>query len=76
MTVLEMTRLERGWSQEKLGEESGLSNFTISRIETGKSKPSKMSLMRLGEALDVPLDQRLKLGADYGATPGTPEWLS
>jgi UDP-N-acetylglucosamine 1-carboxyvinyltransferase len=76
MIVLEMARLAKGWSQERLAQESGLSVQTVVRIEGGKLRGSNMSLMRLGEALDVPLDSRMKLGDVFVEAAGAQEFLS
>jgi transcriptional regulator with XRE-family HTH domain len=53
-------RLERGWSQTRLGYESGLSPTTISRLETGKNPPEDRTLRDLARAFDV--DERTLLG--------------
>ena len=40
---LRALRRERGWSQEDLARELGVSFASISRWENGKAKPSKMA---------------------------------
>lgn len=46
-------RKQRGWSQEKLEELSGLDRTYISDIERGVRNPSVKSLERLAKALKV-----------------------
>ncbi len=48
-------RESKAWTQEELAERSGLSYRTIQRLEAG-SEPSAMSLKRLAETFDVPVD--------------------
>jgi transcriptional regulator with XRE-family HTH domain len=46
-------RLDRGWSQERLAELSGLSGGQVQRIETGKRSLSQRSLHMLAKAFGV-----------------------
>ncbi|GHV02693.1 hypothetical protein FACS189485_03870 [Spirochaetia bacterium] len=46
-------RNRRGWSQEKLAEEAGISVNFLSGIETGKQWPYPETLMNLSKALDI-----------------------
>ncbi len=46
-------RLSKGWSQEKLGEYSGLDRTYISDIERGVRNPSLKSLEMLSKALKI-----------------------
>ena len=46
-------RRRKGWSQEDLKENSGLSLRTVQRIEKGETRPAGESLRRISEALDV-----------------------
>lgn len=48
-------REEKGWSQEKLAEESGVSQGTIGFIETGTTKNSKY-LPQIAKSLDVTVE--------------------
>ena len=50
-------RKEKGLSQEKLSEVSGVSRVTIARFETGVSSPKLQTLKRLADALKVPIDE-------------------
>jgi transcriptional regulator with XRE-family HTH domain len=49
-------RGERGLSQEELAESSGLSQFSLNQIETGKAEPLWGTLRALALALEIPLD--------------------
>ncbi len=48
-------RRAKGWSQEELAQQSGLSLRTVQRIENGESKPRLHSLRVLAETLALPL---------------------
>jgi len=49
-------RLERGLTQERLSEMSGLTPAHFSHIETGNTKVSLPSLLKIAQSLDVTLD--------------------
>ena len=53
MTVVEFERRERGWSQTRLAEESGIAQPLISQIELGKLGPRQAEVERLSAALGV-----------------------
>jgi transcriptional regulator with XRE-family HTH domain len=51
-------RKNKGWSQQKLAEKSGLSFNTITRIEQGiGDSPTLKTLLKLTEAFGVGLDE-------------------
>lgn len=51
-------RKNKGWSQQKLAEESGLSFNTITRIEQGiGNSPTLKTLIKLVDVLGVSLDE-------------------
>lgn len=53
-------RKEKGWSQEKLAVESGISYNTIIKIERGGIKNSKIeTIIKLVDALGVSIDELL-----------------
>lgn len=55
---LKKLRRDRGWSQQKLAEEAGVSYMVITRIEQGISKePTIISMVSLADALGVTLDE-------------------
>lgn len=53
-------RKRKGWSQEQLSAESGLSLRTIQRIENGESEPTGHSLLQLTRALGVSPDDLME----------------
>lgn len=48
-------RLARGWSQQRLADETGLCKDAISRIERGSRKPRLETLNQIAEAIGFPL---------------------
>lgn len=50
-------RAERKWSQEKLGELTGLDRTYISGIERGVRNPSIKNIDKLAKALDVKISE-------------------
>ncbi len=65
--MIRARRQERGWSQTRLAQESGLDPSTISNYEAGKGRdgPSYANLERIGKALEAPIA--------FGASPRTGE---
>ncbi|MBT4762423.1 MAG: helix-turn-helix transcriptional regulator [Bdellovibrionaceae bacterium] len=57
---LRQQRLEKGWSQRELAEETGLTQQAIARIEKGEVSPTLLTLFKVIAALDLELtlDQR------------------
>lgn len=49
-------RLERGFTQERVAEMAGLTPTHFSHVETGNTKVSLPSLLRIAASLDVTLD--------------------
>jgi len=56
--LLRQWRTLRGASQLQLATEAGTSTRHLSFVETGRSQPSREMVLRLAEALDVPLRER------------------
>lgn len=55
-------RKGKGWSQEKLAVESGISYNTIIKIERGGIKNPKIeTVIKLAKALDVKIDDLVNL---------------
>lgn len=55
MIKLKIARIKKGWTQEKLSEESGVNRITISKIESGKQSIEGMQvgiLIKLAKALN------------------------
>ena len=51
IAALKKLREEKGWSQEDLAHELGVSFSTINRWENGKTKPSKMAQAHINRLL-------------------------
>jgi len=52
-------RLKKGWSQEKLSEESGLHRTYISQLERGFRNPTLLIVNQIADALKVTPSQLL-----------------
>lgn len=51
-------RMEKGWSQEKLSREAGISYQTLVKIERGSIENPKIeTILKLGKALGISLDK-------------------
>jgi transcriptional regulator with XRE-family HTH domain len=50
---LKELRKRRGWSQEKLAHEAGISRTYLARLETARQDPTLSTLEKLAEALGV-----------------------
>src|SRR5687767_15465943 len=66
-------RTARRFSQLALGLEAEISPRHLSFIEAGRTQPSRATLLRLAEVLDVPLRDRNALVLGAGIAPGFPE---
>ncbi len=64
--LLREWRQRGGQSQLRLATEAGVSPRHLSFVETGRSQPSREMVLRLSEALDVPLRDRNDLLAAAG----------
>lgn len=53
MEELTRLRVEQGWSQQRLAEESGVNKATINQIERGRRSPNVETLEKLADALGV-----------------------
>ena len=56
-TRLKKLRIEKGFSQEVLAAEAGLTLSQIARIETGKINPTLTTLSALSKALKLHIDE-------------------
>ena len=55
---LKKIRNKKGWSQERLAREAGISYHTLIKIEQDRIKNPKLeTLIKLAKALDVSLDK-------------------
>ena len=58
-------RRGRGWEQDDLAAKAGVSQSTVSRVETGARRaPSSETMRRLARALGVPVDALYPDSAD------------
>jgi transcriptional regulator with XRE-family HTH domain len=58
---LKKLRKQKGWSQEKLAREAGISYQTLIKIEQGRIKNPKLeTLIKLAKALGISLDRLVK----------------
>ncbi len=53
MEELTRLRVEQGWSQQRLADESGVNKATINQIERGRRSPNVETLEKLANALGV-----------------------
>lgn len=68
-TLLRAWRERRRRSQLALALEAGVSQRHLSFVESGRSEPSRAMVLRLSEALDVPLRERNRLLLAAGYAP-------
>jgi transcriptional regulator with XRE-family HTH domain len=61
---LRQLRRERAWSQRDLARESGVSQDTITRLETGQREAQPRTVRRLADALNVEPRELMK-GQDH-----------
>jgi len=55
---LKKLRNKKGWSQERLAREAGISYITLVKIERGNIQNPKLeTLIKLAKALDVSIDR-------------------
>jgi transcriptional regulator with XRE-family HTH domain len=52
-------RKGRGWSQQELADQAGISMQTVSNLETGRHVPGIATLSKIAGALGVPLPDLL-----------------
>jgi transcriptional regulator with XRE-family HTH domain len=76
--VLRHWRNVRGRNQLDLSIETGISQRHISFIESGRSTPSRQTLLEIAQVLDVPLRERntLLLSAGYAPVYSEAAWNS
>jgi transcriptional regulator with XRE-family HTH domain len=64
-------RMRSNMSQKELAQASGLTQATISEIETGRGNPSLEVILRLAEALAIPPSALIGAGVYLGAIGAT-----
>lgn len=62
-------RGQRGMSQMSLALDAGTTSRHLSFLETGRSRPSRGMVLRLSDALDIPLRERNRLLEGAGLSP-------
>lgn len=50
-------RRRKGWTIQRLGQETGLAVGFLSEVETGKKAPGVYNAIRISRALDVPVEE-------------------
>ncbi|MEE2033032.1 helix-turn-helix domain-containing protein [Rhodococcus chondri] len=71
--LLRHWRERRGLSQLALANRAGISARHVSFVETGRSRPSRSTLLKLSEHLDIPLRERNSILLAAGLAPAYPE---
>ena len=64
--LLRSLREERGLTQYKLAQKAGLTPSAVSRLESGSRNPSRKTLVRLAQALELGPEERKVLFARAG----------
>ena len=54
---LRVLRAERGWSQQELADQLGVSRQTVNAIETGRYDPSLPLAFRIARAFDASVEE-------------------
>lgn len=67
--LVRLFRCRQDWSQTQLAERMGVSNSYISRIESGVRVPTRKTIIRLSETLDLDNDDEDLLLASAGHDP-------
>ena len=61
LSNLKSLREQKGWTQEKLAQQAGISYHTLIKIERGFIKDPRIStVINLADALDIDLDKLIK----------------
>ena len=66
--VLRMTRLKKGYSQERLAEKAGLDRTFVSMIERGRRRPTLETAKKLADAMQVSLSSLIATAERKKAT--------
>lgn len=64
--MLTAVRMRRTLNQRELGEKAGLSESWINHFERGRRMPNVACLVKLADALDVPIDYLLGRSKNSG----------
>jgi transcriptional regulator with XRE-family HTH domain len=64
---LKQLRKQRGWSQQKLAEKTGLSFNAVTKIEQGLAKhPTLKTLIKLAQAFEMGIDELVGIKNNHG----------
>lgn len=69
MNPLKKARIEKGLTLRQLEEKSKVPRDTISKIENDKRRANPLTLNKLANALEIPLDTLMPLSTGYKANP-------
>jgi XRE family transcriptional regulator, regulator of sulfur utilization len=69
--AIKSVRTQLGFSQEELSLKTGLSQTSISQIETGAKSPSKKSISKICKTLEVPEAVLYIIGIDNSDIPAS-----
>jgi XRE family transcriptional regulator, regulator of sulfur utilization len=70
-TAIKSVRTQLGFSQEELSRKTGLSQTSISQIENGIKSPSKKSINKICQTLEVPEAVLYIIGIDNSDIPAS-----
>src|SRR5579859_5066115 len=70
MNVLKRLRMQRHLTLKELADKAAIDPATVSLVENGRRKARGVTLGKLAEALDVPVDDLLELLDESPATNG------
>lgn len=68
---IKKARKKSGLTQSQLGNKLGVSASMLAQYETGKRKPKIETLLKLSEAMGVPLDELIGLEEEEKTSPDT-----
>jgi len=60
-SAIRVARLERGISQEDLGDRAEISRAHMSKIEHGRTNPQVLSILRMAEVMGMTLSELLSM---------------
>lgn len=69
---LRFWRTYRGMSQMKLATELNMSSRNLSFLETGRSRPTKPTIVKLTDYLEIPEQEKVKIFTAAGIRPSSP----
>lgn len=55
--IIKDKRLEKGWTQAQLGEETGVTQAAVFKWESGATIPNALALMALADAFECTIEE-------------------